>query len=96
MVVTVPDFIGSTWLVPKLKEFRDAHPDIRLTILFEDRVLDLSLREADIALRLHIRRSKPTLSGGTLKVSASGFAPHGIIWKRTATRKQRQTSKNTL
>jgi DNA-binding transcriptional LysR family regulator len=53
LVVTVPDFIGSTWLVPKLKEFREAHPDIRLTILFDDRVLDLSLREADIALRLH-------------------------------------------
>ncbi len=54
--ITVSDFIGSTWLAPKLKDFRVSYPSIQLTILFEDRILNLGMREADAALRL--RKSK--------------------------------------
>ena len=56
LTITVSDFIGSTWLAPKLREFRAAYPAIQLTILFEDRILNLGMREADAALRL--RKSK--------------------------------------
>lgn len=56
LTITVSDFIGSTWLAPKLRAFREAYPDIQLTILFEDRILNLGMREADAALRL--RKSK--------------------------------------
>ncbi|MGH1398096.1 MAG: LysR family transcriptional regulator [Alphaproteobacteria bacterium] len=52
LTITVSDFIGSTWLAPKLAEFRAAYPDIQLTILFEDRILNLGMREADAAVRL--------------------------------------------
>lgn len=52
IVVTVSEFIGTTWLVPKLAALRRAHPDIKITILFDDRVLNLSTREADVAIRL--------------------------------------------
>jgi len=56
LTVTVSDFIGSTWLAPKLREFHTSYPAIQLTILFEDRILNLGMREADAALRL--RKSK--------------------------------------
>lgn len=56
LTITVSDFIGSTWLAPKLKDFHEQHPNIQLTILFEDRILNLGMREADAALRL--RKSK--------------------------------------
>ena len=56
LTVTVSDFIGSTWLAPKLREFHTSFPNIQLTILFEDRILNLGMREADAALRL--RKSK--------------------------------------
>jgi len=52
LTITVSDFIGSTWLAPKLREFHSAYPAIQLTILFEDRILNLGMREADAALRL--------------------------------------------
>lgn len=52
IVLTVSEFIGSTWLVPWLKDFREQNPDIQLTIMFEDKLLNLGMREADIALRL--------------------------------------------
>lgn len=56
LTITVSDFIGSTWLTPLLRGFHDRFPNIQLTILFEDRILNLGMREADVALRL--RKSK--------------------------------------
>lgn len=53
LVITVSNFIGTTWLADRLKKFQDLYPDIQLTILFDDRVLDLGMREADAAIRLH-------------------------------------------
>jgi DNA-binding transcriptional LysR family regulator len=52
--ITVAEFIGSTWLAPRLSQLRSRHPDIQLTILLEDRILNLSMREADAAIRLHM------------------------------------------
>ncbi len=56
LTITVSDFIGSTWLAARLKDFHEQNPNIQLTILFEDRILNLGMREADAALRL--RKSK--------------------------------------
>lgn len=51
--ITVAEFIGSTWLAPKLAQLREEHPDIQLTMLLDDRILNLSMREADAAIRLY-------------------------------------------
>lgn len=51
--ITVAEFIGSTWLAPKLAQLRSEHPDIHLTMLLDDRILNLGMREADAAIRLY-------------------------------------------
>lgn len=51
--ITAAEFIGSTWLAPKLKKLREAHQDIQLTLLLDDRIFNLSMREADAAIRLY-------------------------------------------
>jgi DNA-binding transcriptional LysR family regulator len=43
---------GTVWLVSHLREFMDSYPDITVTLLVVDTELDLSMREADVALRL--------------------------------------------
>lgn len=53
MRITVAEFIGSTWLAPRLGRLREAHPDIQLTVLLDDRILNLGMREADAAIRLY-------------------------------------------
>jgi DNA-binding transcriptional LysR family regulator len=40
------------WLTPRLGEFLDLYPDIRITLIVTDEELDLSMREADVAIRL--------------------------------------------
>jgi len=54
-VTTVVSF-GTTWLTPRIKEFMDLHPEIEIELIFDDKELDLSTREADVAIRM--RRPK--------------------------------------
>jgi DNA-binding transcriptional LysR family regulator len=51
--ITAAEFIGTTWLVPRLADFRSRYPDIQLTLILEDRILNLGMREADCAIRLY-------------------------------------------
>jgi DNA-binding transcriptional LysR family regulator len=51
--ITVAEFIGSSWLATHLSAFRAKHDDIHLSLLLEDRVLNLGMREADAAIRLY-------------------------------------------
>jgi DNA-binding transcriptional LysR family regulator len=50
--VQTPVGVGAHWLTPRLGEFFDLYPDIRITLITTDEELDLSMREADVAIRL--------------------------------------------
>lgn len=51
MISTTPEF-GTQWLAPRLEEFMDAHPGIRVSVTLEYRRADLLSGEADIAIWL--------------------------------------------
>lgn len=51
--ITVPATFGTLWLAAQMKEYTDLYPDIEVTLICEDRELDLSLRQADAAIRFH-------------------------------------------
>lgn len=50
--VSTTQGIGVHWLTPRLGEFLDLFPDIRVTLITTDEELDLAMREADVAIRL--------------------------------------------
>jgi len=50
--VTTTLGIGANWLAPRLGEFVELYPEVKLQLLLSDVDLDLSMREADLALRL--------------------------------------------
>ncbi len=50
--VTANVGLGTHWLTPRLGEFIDKYPEIQLQMILTDDELDLSMREADVALRL--------------------------------------------
>lgn len=58
--ITTTVGLGSIWLTPRLKEFVELYPQITVTLLLEDRELDLAMREADVAIRLR-RPTQPDL-----------------------------------
>lgn len=51
--VTTTTGFGLSWLSPRLHRFLDTHPEIEVTLLLDDDDLDLGMREADVAIRLH-------------------------------------------
>ena len=43
---------GSSWLTPRIKDFIELYPEIEISLLLTDEEVDLSMREADIAIRM--------------------------------------------
>jgi DNA-binding transcriptional LysR family regulator len=58
--ITTTVGLGSVWLTPRIKEFLELYPDIQVSLILEDEELDLSMREADVAIRLR-RPTQPDL-----------------------------------
>lgn len=50
--VTTSPGLGINWLTPRLGEFLDLYPEIRVSLITTDEELDLAMREADVAIRL--------------------------------------------
>ena len=50
--ITTTTGLGSTWLAPRMSEFIERYPGIQVSLLISDIDLDLTLREADVAIRL--------------------------------------------
>ncbi|MCK8785822.1 LysR family transcriptional regulator [Roseomonas sp. NAR14] len=54
--ITTTTGFGSTWLAPRLHRFLGSHPEVTATLLLDDSELDLAMREADVAIRMHAPR----------------------------------------
>jgi DNA-binding transcriptional LysR family regulator len=48
--VTTTIALGTGWLTPRLNEFLKLYPDIRLQLILDDETLNLTMREADVAI----------------------------------------------
>ena len=51
--VTTTVGFGSSWLAPRLPIFLDQYAEITMQLLLDDTDLDLAMREADVAVRMH-------------------------------------------
>ena len=54
-ITTVRSF-GTHWLTPRIKDFMQLHPEMEVELIFDDKELDLSTRQADIGI--FMRRPK--------------------------------------
>ncbi len=50
--VTTTIGFGSLWLAPRLHKLYEQYPDLKVDLMLEERVLDLPMREADVAIRM--------------------------------------------
>jgi DNA-binding transcriptional LysR family regulator len=51
--ITTTVGFGSHWLAPRLLQFLDLYQDVTVSLLLDDGDLDLAMREADVAIRMH-------------------------------------------
>ncbi|KAA9009003.1 LysR family transcriptional regulator [Histidinibacterium aquaticum] len=50
--VTTTIAFGLLWLAPRLTKLYERYPDLKIDLMLEERVLDLPMREADVAIRM--------------------------------------------
>lgn len=50
--ITTTTGLGSIWLTPRIKDFLESYPDIDVSLVLSDDELDISMRQADVAIRL--------------------------------------------
>jgi DNA-binding transcriptional LysR family regulator len=72
--VTAPEAMGSHFLLPVLKSFRERYPEILVDLSLSMRTYDLGMREADVAIR--VTDTPPDDVVGS-KVATLGMAVYG-------------------
>ncbi len=50
--VTTTFGFGTLWLAPRLNKLFEKYPDLKIDLMLEERLLDLPMREADVAIRM--------------------------------------------
>ncbi|MBN2630063.1 MAG: LysR family transcriptional regulator [Rhodobacteraceae bacterium] len=50
--VTTTTGFGTLWLAPRLANLYQKYPSLKIDLMLEERVLDLPMREADVAIRM--------------------------------------------
>jgi DNA-binding transcriptional LysR family regulator len=53
LLITTTVGFGSTWLASRIDDFLQLYPQIQCEIKLNDAEMDLAMREADVAIRLH-------------------------------------------
>ncbi|MDX1712064.1 MAG: LysR family transcriptional regulator [Rhodovibrionaceae bacterium] len=79
--ITTTVAFGSTWLAPRMRQFIELYPEVEPRLLLDDRELDLSMREADVAVRLSPPRQADLVQRHLLTVHIHIYAAPSYLKK---------------
>jgi LysR family transcriptional regulator, glycine cleavage system transcriptional activator len=82
LTVSATPFFAAAWLVPHLKEFQDAHPDIDLQIVTGNALVDFSRDGIDVAIRHGLGRYPGLHSERLLTVEIVPVAAPALVDQR--------------
>jgi DNA-binding transcriptional LysR family regulator len=82
--VTTTFAFGVTWLIPRLGEFQSLYPDIQMTLVIDDRELDLAMREADVAIRMMPPKQPDLVQRHLTTIRVKIYAAQDYIERRGA------------
>ena len=82
--VTTTTGFGTLWLAPRLHRLFERYPNLKIDLMLEERILDLPMREADVAIRLkepsqaELIRRRLMETDIRLYASSAYVATHGL------------------
>ena len=82
LTVSATPFFASAWLVPRLKSFHDAHPDIDLQLRTSNVVVDFARDAVDLAIRHGLGRYPGLHSERVLTVEVVPVASEALVAQR--------------
>lgn len=94
--VTAPVAFGSTWLSPAMGEFMEMYPEITVSLLVDDRELDLAMREADAAIRLYPAKQPDLIQRQLVTLHNSLYASNEYLRKHGVPRKPEDLENHQL
>lgn len=77
--VTTTTGFGSLWLAPRLPALYKKYPDLKIDLMLEERVLDLPMREADVAIRMKEPSQADLIRRKLMSVHMRLYATPGYI-----------------
>ncbi|MEQ8923288.1 MAG: LysR family transcriptional regulator [Roseovarius confluentis] len=77
--VTTTTGFGSLWLAPRLPALYRKYPDLKIDLMLEERVLDLPMREADVAIRMKEPSQADLIRRKLMSVHMRLYATPGYI-----------------
>ncbi len=80
--VTTTTGFGTLWLAPRLPALYARHPDLKIDLMLEERVLDLPMREADVAIRMKEPSQADLIRRRLMSVRMRLFASPGYLAQR--------------
>ncbi|HLI11296.1 MAG TPA: transcriptional regulator GcvA [Alphaproteobacteria bacterium] len=81
LTVSVTPFFASAWLVPRLKAFQDAHPEIDLQVVTSNALVDFSRDAVDVAVRHGLGRYPGLASDRVIAVEIVPVAAPALVAK---------------
>jgi DNA-binding transcriptional LysR family regulator len=79
--ITTTVAFGSIWLTPRIREFLDLYPEIQVSLVVDDSELDLSMREADVAIRMSPPRQPDLIQRHLVSVQVHIYATNEYLQK---------------
>jgi DNA-binding transcriptional LysR family regulator len=79
--ITTTVAFGSIWLTPRIREFMELYPEIQVSLVVDDSELDLSMREADVAIRMSPPRQPDLIQRHLVSVQVHIYASPDYIKK---------------
>jgi len=79
--ITTNVSFGSIWLAPRIREFLDLYPEIQVSLVVDDSELDLSMREADVAIRMSPPRQPDLIQRHLASVQVHMYAASDYLKK---------------
>jgi DNA-binding transcriptional LysR family regulator len=77
--ITTTIAFGSMWLTPRLPAFLKRYPEIQVTLVVDDDELDLSMREADVAIRMTAPRQSDLIQRHLVTFHFHLYASAGYV-----------------
>ena len=77
--VTTTTGFGTLWLAPRLGRLYEKYPKLRINLMLEERVLDLPMREADVAIRMKEPSQADLIRRRLMQINMKLFAHRDYI-----------------
>ena len=94
--VTTTVGFGSHWLASRVGGFLATYPDITMTLLLDDSDLDLAMREADVAIRMHPPKQPDLVQRHLMTIKWHVMASPGYLKARGAPNRPEELDDHAL